>query len=78
MKLIKITNNVSSAVINSNFFLYILGIYLFTVEFFSRNCGILSLCGPTIVEMYKNNKIIRTFSRNLAIENKADTDMVST
>ena len=56
---------------------YFLGIYLFTIQYSSRNCGALALCGPTVVDLYQNNKIIRTFKRNLAIENKSDTDMVS-
>ena len=52
-----------------------LGIYLFTIQYSSRNCGALALCGPTVVDLYQNNIIVRTFKRNLAIENKSDTDM---
>ena len=53
------------------------GIYLFTIQYNTRTCGALSLCGPTTVEFYKNGEAIRTFSRNLATDNKSDMDMVS-
>ena len=59
-------------------FVYILfaGIYSFSIFYTTRLCGALSLCGPTVVEFYQNEQILRTFSRDLATDTKADQDMV--
>ena len=53
------------------------GFYLFSIQYQTKNCGALALCGPTIVDMYQDGGVIRSFERNLAIDNKADTDMVN-
>ena len=59
------------------FLLLISGFYLFSIQYQTKNCGALALCGPTIVDMYQDGGVIRSFERNLAIDNKADTDMVN-
>ena len=53
------------------------GIYLLTLDYKTETCGSLSLCGPTKVELYQNENVIRTFSRNLASDKKFDMDMVN-
>ena len=54
------------------------GLYFFSIQYNTRTCGALSLCGPTRVDFFKNTEIIRSFSRNLATNRKSDMDMVGT
>ena len=53
------------------------GFYSFSIFYTTRLCGALSLCGPTVLRFYKNEQILRTFSRDLATDAKADQDMVN-
>ena len=63
--------------INSINYLFLFsGVYLFNVQYNTRTCGALSLCGPTTVNLFKNINILRSFSRNLATDRKSDMDMV--
>ena len=52
------------------------GVYLFTIDYDTRTCGFLSLCGPTEVHFVRNSITIRKFARNLALDRKSDFDMV--
>ena len=52
------------------------GLYFFSIQYNTRTCGALSLCGPTRVDFFKNTEVIRSFSRNLATNRKSDMDMV--
>ena len=54
------------------------GLYFFSIQYNTRTCGALSLCGPTRVDFFKNTEVIRSFSRNLATNRKSDMDMVGT
>ena len=54
-----------------------LGIYMFTLKYFTRTCGPLSLCGPTTIGLIRNGDIVKKFSRNISSQKTHDFDMVN-
>ncbi len=53
------------------------GIYFFTVKYFTRTCGPLSLCGPTTISLVRNGEVFKKFSRNISSQKSHDFDMVN-
>ena len=56
----------------------IAGIYLFTLKYMTRTCGVLSLCGPTTVAIVRNGDFFKKFSTNVASQKTHDLDLVMT